>query len=76
MGFLVCNMRSVAEAHIGDTLHHKSSMIEPLTGFSAARPMVYAGVYPLDQSQHVELRKAIEKLALNDPAVTVSNDSR
>uniref|UniRef100_A0A1B6LX32 Translation factor GUF1 homolog, mitochondrial n=1 Tax=Graphocephala atropunctata TaxID=36148 RepID=A0A1B6LX32_9HEMI len=75
VGYVVCNMRSVSEAHIGDTLHTKGREVEPLGGITPARPMVYAGVYPLDQSQHVGLRSAIEKLALNDPAVTVTNDS-
>jgi len=68
-------MRTVAEAHIGDTLHHAGTSVEPLVGFTPARPMVFAGVYPMDQGQHLNLRSAIEKLALNDPAVTVSPDS-
>lgn len=69
-------MRSVSEAHIGDTLHAKGSNVEPLSGFSAARPMVYAGVFPFDQSHHAELKSSLEKLALNDPAVSVTVDSR
>lgn len=76
VGFIVCNMRSVSEAHIGDTLHLKNSDVEPLSSFSAARPMVYAGVYPMDQSELLVLKNAIEKLSLNDPSVTVCNDSR
>lgn len=76
VGYLACNMRSVVEAHIGDTLHHKGQIVKSLTGFSPARPMVYAGVYPMDQGAHVNLRSAIEKLALNDSAVSVSVDSR
>ncbi|XP_054261979.1 translation factor GUF1 homolog, mitochondrial-like [Macrosteles quadrilineatus] len=75
VGWMVCNMRSVAEAHIGDTIHHSSTSVEPLMGFTPARPMVFAGVYPMDQGQHVNMRNAIEKLALNDPAVTVTPDS-
>ncbi|KAG8303117.1 Translation factor guf1 mitochondrial, partial [Homalodisca vitripennis] len=75
VGYVVCNMRSVSEAHIGDTLHAKGCKVEPLGGISPAQPMVYAGVYPMDQSQHVSMRSAIEKLALNDPAVTVTIDS-
>lgn len=69
-------MRSSKEAYIGDTIHHVGVDIEPLPGFSPFRPMIFAGVYPMDQSQHVALRGAIEKLALNDSAVTVDIESR
>lgn len=75
VGFITCNMRSTKEAHIGDTFHLKDVAVEPLEGFKPAQPMVFAGVYPMDQSQHVALRGAIEKLVLNDPAVSVSVDS-
>lgn len=76
VGWITCNMRSTKEAHIGDTLHHKGVSVEPLPGFVPAKCMVYAGVFPMDQSEHVLLRSAIEKLALNDPAVSVTPDSR
>lgn len=69
-------MRSTKEACIGDTLHHRNQPVSVLPGFKSANPMVFAGVYPMDQSQHVTLRSAIEKLILNDSAVTVSTDSR
>lgn len=69
-------MRSSKEAHIGDTIHKTNVNVEPLPGFKPAQPMVFAGIYPFDQSQHVTLRNAIEKLALNDSAVTVAVDSR
>ncbi|XP_043268719.1 translation factor GUF1 homolog, mitochondrial isoform X2 [Venturia canescens] len=75
VGCLACNMRSSAEAHIGDTLHLKSIPVEPFTKFEPAKPMVFAGVYPMDQSQHVALRGAIEKLILNDSAVTACMES-
>lgn len=69
-------MRSSKEAHIGDTIHLSDQKIEALTGFKPIKPMVFAGIYPMDQSQHVNLRSAIEKLTLNDSAVTVEIDSR
>ncbi|KAG8303119.1 Translation factor guf1 mitochondrial [Homalodisca vitripennis] len=75
VGYLVCNMKSVSEALIGDTLYLRGQPTQPLPGFKPARPMVYAGVYPLDQSQHDALRGALEKLALNDPSVTVTLES-
>lgn len=76
IGLLGCNMRSSKEAHIGDTFHKTNIVVEPLVGFQPTKPMVFAGVFPFDQSQHVNLRGAIEKLALNDSAVTVEVDSR
>lgn len=69
-------MRTSKEAHIGDTLCLSDKRVTPLAGFTPVKPMVFAGVYPMDQSQHVALRSAIEKLVLNDPAVTVAIDSR
>ena len=69
-------MRSSKEAFIGDTFHKNGEPVTALPGFQPLKPMVFAGVYPLDQSQHVELRNAIDKLTLNDSAVTVTIDSR
>lgn len=76
VGLISCNMRSSKEAHVGDTLCLTDKPVTPLEGFKPARPMVFAGIYPMDQSQHVNLRSAIEKLVLNDPAVSVKVDSR
>lgn len=76
VGLVGCNMRSSKDAHIGDTFCLTKDPVEPLKGFVPVKPMVFAGVYPMDQSQHVALRNAIEKLVLNDPAVTVAIDSR
>lgn len=76
VGLIGCNMRSSKEAIIGDTVFIKSlSPPEALTKIKSQQPMVYAGVYPSDQSKHVALRSAIEKLVLNDSAVTVTIDS-
>ncbi|CAH1965715.1 unnamed protein product [Acanthoscelides obtectus] len=75
IGLLGCNMRSSKEALIGDTIHHVDEQVEILPGFQPLRPMVFAGIYPMDQSQHVNLRSAIEKLTLNDSAVTVDVDT-
>lgn len=69
-------MRSSKESFIGDTIFNTNAPTEALTGFEPPKPMVFAGIFPFDQSQHVNLRSAIEKLALNDSAVSVSIDSR
>nr|CAD7456742.1 unnamed protein product [Timema tahoe] len=75
VGYIGCNMRSTKEALIGDTLHLKDHPTEALPGFKPIRPMVFAGVYPMDQSQQPTLRNAIEKLVLNDSAVSVTIES-
>ena len=63
---MVSNMKSAREAEIGDTFHSKDRPVEPLVTIQPAKPMVFAGVYPFNQSEIRELKTAIEKLALND----------
>lgn len=75
VGFITCNMRTAKEANIGDTVHLKDKPVPPMIGFKKSQPMVFSGVYPMDQSQHTSLRSAIEKLVLNDSAVTVATES-
>ncbi|XP_015119646.1 translation factor GUF1 homolog, mitochondrial [Diachasma alloeum] len=72
VGCVVCNMRSSGDAHIGDTIHLKNVPVKPLTGFNPVKAIVFAGIYPMDQSQHLSLRNAIERLVLNDSAVSLS----
>lgn len=75
VGCIACNMRSSKEAHMGDTLHKKDHPVEPLDGFKVAKPMVFAGVYPIDQAHFLTLQSAIDKLLLNDSAVEVKLSS-
>lgn len=75
VGVITCSMKNASEAQVGDTLHHKGVSVEPLPRLPPAKPMVFAGLFPIDQSQFADLRSAIEKLCLNDPAVSVDNES-
>ncbi|KZC04058.1 PREDICTED: translation factor Guf1, mitochondrial [Dufourea novaeangliae] len=75
IGCIACNMRSSQEAFIGDTLHLKNQPVELLLKFKTPKPMVFSGVYPVDQSQFESMKTAIEKLTLNDSAVSVAKDS-
>uniref|UniRef100_G3QH53 GTP binding elongation factor GUF1 n=1 Tax=Gorilla gorilla gorilla TaxID=9595 RepID=G3QH53_GORGO len=75
VGYLIAGMKDVTEAQIGDTLCLHKQPMEPLPGFKSAKPMVFAGMYPLDQSEYNNLKSAIEKLTLNDSSVTVHRDS-
>ncbi|XP_077858743.1 translation factor GUF1, mitochondrial isoform X5 [Macaca mulatta] len=75
VGYLIAGMKNVIEAQIGDTLYLHKQPVEPLPGFKSAKPMVFAGMYPVDQSEYNNLKSAIEKLTLNDSSVTVHRDS-
>jgi translation factor GUF1, mitochondrial len=75
IGLVGMNMRNAKEALIGDTYHLKGMTVEALEVFKKLKPMVFAGIFPSEQSQHVALRSAIEKLVLNDSVVTVFPDS-
>ncbi|XP_042840539.1 translation factor GUF1, mitochondrial isoform X2 [Panthera tigris] len=75
VGYLIAGMKDVTEAQIGDTLYLHKQQVEPLPGFKSAKPMVFAGMYPIDQSEYNNLKSAIEKLTINDSSVTVHRDS-
>ena len=67
VGFLVANIKNVADTKIGDTITEDSRpAIEPLPGFEDIKPMVFAGLYTVDAHEHTALREALEKLRLND----------
>jgi GTP-binding protein LepA len=67
VGFVVAGIKKVSEVAIGDTLTDaKTPALEPLPGFKEIKPMVFAGLYPVDADQYAELREALEKLRLND----------
>ncbi|XP_066505106.1 translation factor Guf1, mitochondrial [Hoplias malabaricus] len=75
VGYVIAGMKEVKEAQIGDTLHLHKQPVEALPGFKPAKSMVFAGIYPMDQSEYTALRSAVEKLTLNDSSVTVQRDS-
>jgi GTP-binding protein LepA len=68
-GFLFANIKTVSDAQIGDTItDHENPASEALPGFQEAKPMVFAGLYPVESHEHGRLRDALEKLRLNDSA--------
>ncbi|GFR64666.1 translation factor GUF1 homolog, mitochondrial [Elysia marginata] len=75
VGYAMMNMRNTDEAKIGDTFFHENKEVEPLPGFKDATPMVFAGMFPTDQSEFPQMRSAIEKLTLNDRSVQVTLDN-
>ena len=71
VGYLTASMKTVGDTRVGDTITHAEGGIEePLPGFRPARPMVYAGIYPADGARYGDLREALEKLRLNDAALS------
>ena len=69
VGFLSANIKTVSDAKIGDTiLDDEFPADEPLPGFEEIKPMVFAGLYPVESHEHGLLRDALEKLRLNDSA--------
>jgi GTP-binding protein LepA len=67
VGFVVAGIKKVADVAIGDTLtDDRRPAGAPLPGFKEIKPMVFAGLYPVDADQYAELRDALEKLRLND----------
>lgn len=75
VGYLIAGMKTVREARVGDTFHHPKQQVEVLPGFRPAKPMVFAGIYPVDNSEFDEVRDAIEKLTLNDASVHVEKET-
>ena len=69
VGFLFANIKTVSDAKIGDTItDEENRAAEPLPGFEEIKPMVFAGLYPVESHEHALLRDALEKLRLNDSA--------
>ncbi len=69
VGYLFANIKTVSDAKIGDTItDHEHPAAEPLPGFEVIKPMVFAGLYPVESHEHGLLRDALEKLRLNDSA--------
>lgn len=69
VGYLAASIKDVSTL-VGDTItHHDRPAAEPLPGYRPAKPMVYAGIYPVNNDQYPELRDALEKLKLNDASL-------
>ena len=70
VGYLTANIKSVRETRVGDTItaaEHPTA--EPLPGYRQIPPMVYSGMYPIDNAKYDDLKEALQKLQLNDAAL-------
>jgi len=71
VGFIITGIKNVAKLRVGDTLTSESRpAASPLPGYREVRPVVFCGLYPLDTDRYSDLRDALEKLALNDAALS------
>jgi len=75
VGYIITGMKTVREARVGDTVHEARSKVVLFPGFKPAKPMVFAGIYPIESTDFELLRDAIEKMLLNDASVTVEKKS-
>lgn len=70
VGYIAASMKEVADTRVGDTITTTDRpAAEPLPGYQKATPMVYCGLYPVDNEQYPELKEALIKLSLNDAAL-------
>jgi len=71
VGYIISGIKTSREVKVGDTITHvKRSCQEAIAGFEEVKPMVFAGVYPIDTEDFEDLRSSIEKLQLNDASLT------
>ena len=76
VGYIVAGVKSVREIEIGDTLTLVDRPAEePVPGYQQAKPVVFSSIYPMNSNEYKDLTKALDKLAINDAALTYEKDS-
>ncbi len=76
VGYIISGIKDATEVKVGDTITHTARPAEKaIEGFQEVKPMVFAGVYPIDPSDYENLRASLEKLQLNDASLTFSPES-
>jgi|TARA_B100000902_G_scaffold339247_1_gene341343 GTP-binding protein LepA len=70
VGYLISGIKNAKEVKVGDTITHiDNNLVDVIKGFEDVKPMVFAGIYPVDSSDYEELRNSLEKLQLNDASL-------
>ena len=76
VGYIISGIKTSSEVKVGDTITHVSRPCETaIEGFEEVKPMVFAGIYPIDSEDYEDLRTSIEKLQLNDASLTFEPES-
>lgn len=69
IGYVVTNLKDIHQVRVGDTIRTTQSTTGPLSGYKKVKPMVYASIFPTDTGEYLNLKKALEKLYLNDSSI-------
>jgi GTP-binding protein LepA len=76
VGYVIAGIKTIGDIAMGDTLTDaERPAAEPLPGYKEAKPVVFSSIYPMASDDYEDLAKALDKLALNDPALTYEKDS-
>jgi GTP-binding protein LepA len=76
VGYLITGIKNAKEVKVGDTIvDAKSSIEDPISGFEDVKPMVFAGIYPIDTDDYEDLRASMEKLQLNDASLVFAPEN-
>jgi len=76
VGYIISGIKVANEVKVGDTITHTNAPCDnPIEGFEDVKPMVFAGIYPVDTEDYEELRTSMEKLQLNDASLTFEPES-
>ncbi len=76
VGYIVTGIKQASEVKVGDTITHAfNPAAQPIKGFEDVKPMVFAGIYPVDTEDYEDLRASMEKLKLNDASLTWEPES-
>ncbi len=76
VGYVIANIKTIRDIAMGDTItdaDHPAA--EPLPGYKEAKPVVFSSIYPMSTDEYEDLARALEKLALNDPAIVYEKDA-
>ena len=76
VGYLITGIKNAKDVKVGDTIiDSKSNLSNPISGFEDVKPMVFAGIYPVDSDDYEDLRSSTEKLQLNDASLVFSPEN-
>lgn len=75
VGYIIANIKNISDIDVGDTITHSTNKADkPLPGFQKAKPVVFSSIYPIATEEYGDLTSALEKLKLNDAALTYTKD--
>ncbi len=75
VGYIISGIKTAKEVKVGDTITHVKNAGAAIEGFEEVKPMVFAGIYPIDAEDYEDLRAAMDKLQLNDASLTFEPES-